>query len=224
MALVIAERKIRRVVIVDDDQSVRRAYQFSVEELGIAPVLEDGPLPGQLNDYVTAATRKADAAICDHHLRVKNYSGFNGAELVAGLYQAGFPAILCTKWEEAHIDDLRRYRRYIPVLLKPDQLTPATITQALTVCIQELSGTLLPSRRLWRAVIRIEDVDPPNARDRFVFVVIPSWNHNEVVRLRLADVRPEIMGKFAPGARLHALVNLSASSQEQLFFENWEPA
>src|SRR5258708_40346305 len=95
MSTSLALLNIKRISIIDDEPPARESYEPTVEDMGLVPVPENGPL-GDLNTCITTVTGKADAALCDHHLKVKAYSIFNGAELVAGLYNRMFPAVLCT--------------------------------------------------------------------------------------------------------------------------------
>ena len=133
-----------------------------------------------------------------------------------------FPALLCTKWHTADIDEMRPYRRYIPSLIVPANLEPASIKSGLEVCIREFDGDYRPVRRPWRALIRIEDVRKTDGGSEFVKVVVPAWNSNEVVRLSASMIPRDIFKKLEAGTRLHAKVNLGAVGNEDLFFEEWE--
>jgi hypothetical protein len=220
MSIQLADRTIKRIAIIDDQADVRASYEFNVEDLGLESVSEAGPLDSLIN-VVAGMAEKSDAAICDYNLKVKDYSAFNGAELVAALYKAFFPALLCTKWHTASIDEMRPYRRFIPTLLDPGDLDPSSISSGLEVCIREFAGTYLPIRKPWRALIRVEDVRGTQGTS-FVYVIIPSWNTKEVVRLP-HDVFPEeLIPRLRTGARIHARVNLGAENHEELFFEDWE--
>jgi hypothetical protein len=220
MSVQLADRTIQRIAIIDDQADVRASYEFNVEDLGLESVSEAGPL-GELRKVVQAIPGKSDAAICDYNLKVRDYSTFNGAELVAALYKASFPALLCTKWHTASIDEMRSYRRYIPTLIDPSDLDPSAISSGLEACIREFSGYFLPVRKPWRALIRVEDVRSTQGVP-FIYVIVPSWNAQEVVRLP-NDVFPEeLIPLIKPGVRVHAKVNLGAENQEQLFFEEWE--
>jgi CheY-like chemotaxis protein len=220
MSVQLADRTINRIAIVDDQADVRASYEFNVEDLGLQSVLETGPLQS-LENTVHQMTSQSDAAICDYNLKVRDYSLFNGAELVARLYKNAFPALLCTKWHTASIDEMRRYLRFIPKLIDPSALEPSTISRGLEVCIREFGGLFVPVRKPWRALIRVEDVRSPQGVP-FVYVTVPSWNPQEIVRLPQDVFGPELMSRVKPGMRLHAKVNLGAESHEELFFEDWE--
>lgn len=212
-SLQFATRTIERVLIVDDDKGVRESFSYPVEELGLRPIEQSEPLP-ELLRFVEDARDKSDAAICDHRLRLGSYyAGFNGAELVASLYRIGFPALLCTRWDQAGVDDIRPYRRNIPVLLNPGDLDPETLKAGFEVCSNELAGDFQPHRRPWRTQIRVEEIDEEAG---FAGVIIPAWNPTEGVRLRLSEI-PAVSG----GAFLYAQVNLGAERQEELYFD-WE--
>src|SRR5712692_3818558 len=99
----IRDREIRAVSVVDDDAEARGGYALPLEDLELKSVLQEGPLP-PLDEFSLAVWARSDAALCDHHLKKGDYADFNGAEAVAAWYEAGFPAVLCTKWENAQID------------------------------------------------------------------------------------------------------------------------
>ena len=219
MALRIEGREVERIAIVDDDKAVRDNYEMSVEELKVSAVNESGPLP-DLDTFVHAAPGRAHAAVCDFKLRVRNYATFDGAELVARWFDIGFPALLCTKWDRANIDEMRRFRARIPVLIRPTDLDPDRIIEGLAVCIREITGTPLASRKSYRTLIRVEEVS--DDRTPYVYVVVPAWNPAEVVRLLLTDLPENVRPKVSPDARLYATVNLGAEAYEDLFFRSWE--
>jgi hypothetical protein len=213
-------RTINRALLIDDEQEVREWYGYAVEEMDIKPI----PVPGPLEELSTCAEtlrQLADAAICDHNLRVRDYSRFNGAELVAQWYRMGFPAILCTRWQAARPEELRRFRRHIPVLLGPDELDPSTIASGLELCIKEMAGDFRPSRRPWRTLVVVEDVDLEDGRQQ-AYVSVPAWNRHEVIGLYLPDLPLLIRERIVSGALLHAAVNIGAEYAKELFFEDWE--
>lgn len=219
MTCVIAGRAIEQIRVVDDDPLVRAAYEYPVEDLGLRPVLADGPFH-DLAGFVEETIVTADAAICDYHLRVRNYASFDGAASVAALYQKEFPAVLCTRFvdDAAAIVEMRRHRRYIPVLLNPDDLHD-NLVLGLEQCIEEFGGNFSPSRRPWRTLVRVEAVD--HERSLF-YVVLPGWSPLEVIGLRTDDVAPEIQERLDHQARFHALVNIGAEGNEDLYFDKWE--
>ena len=122
--------QIERVSVIDDDPTNRDGYALFVEELSMEAVNEKGPF-ASVAACVATVTGTAHAAISDFKLRVKNYATFNGAELVASLYQNRVPAVLCTRFEFADLDLIRPFRAQIPSLLRPDELDAETLPTAL---------------------------------------------------------------------------------------------
>lgn len=218
MTLMLAGRSIHRVCIVDDDPNARIAYEYPVEDLSLQPVPVEGPLPA-LDLFIEQTLQGTDAAICDYRLGVRSYANFDGAESVAMMYQNQFPSVLCTRWETASIDEMRRYRRYIPVLLRPDELNPDSLVQGFECCIEEFQGKFRPSRRPWRTLVRVEEVDYERS---YLYIVIPGWDTNEVIRLCLEDVPSDIRERIGRQMRFHVQVNMGAESSEELYFEEWE--
>jgi hypothetical protein len=164
MRLVIASHTIERVMIIDDQQAARATFEEIVEDLHLRPVSEDGPLNG-LAEYVNHLPTVADAALCDHHLKMSAYASFNGADLVARCNRKGFPTLLCTNWNHADIDEMRHLRRYIPVLVRPGKLDPESMREGFQKCVEEYDGTFEPPRRPWRALVRVVELrDDPGQK------------------------------------------------------------
>lgn len=218
MPLEIADTSIERVRIIDDEPDVREVYRYPVEELDLEPIPVEGPLP-DLNDFVIETITAADAVICDYKLRIRNYANFDGAETVARLYKEKFPAILCTKWELAGLDEMRKYRRFIPVLLSPDELDPDSIVQGFQQCIEEFTEIYKTNRRSWRTLVRVEDFDTERQN---LYIVIPAWDPSKVIRLMGNDLPSGIIERLGDQTRFHAHVNVGAERNEDLFFEKWE--
>jgi hypothetical protein len=204
--------------LVDDSAEARDGYSYTVEDADLEPVPEDGPLPS-VADAVTLISAESDAAVCDHHLQVANYATFEGAQLVAALYEARFPALLCTKWEPAQLDAIRPYRDRIPVLLKPDELGPETLAQGIEFCIRELRDQFIPERRPWRTQVHVVDLNQENA---CFFVEIPAWSRDEIVRLRLEDLPQDVRDAVGVGERFHAFANIATERYEDLYVKDWE--
>lgn len=219
MALIIEDRTFSSISIIDDEKDVRDSYEASIAELDVHPVRESGPL-GDLETFARNARTRAQAALCDFKLRAKQYALFDGAQLVSRWFDMGFPAVLCTAWESAHVDELRHFRAKIPAVIRFQDLDADRIREALTVCVRELDGRTAPGRVVHRALVRVEEVEVAGVAS--AYVVVPGWNPQSVIRVLLSDVPPAARSRFLPGARLFARVNLGAECYEDLFFASWE--
>lgn len=225
MTLQLSGTTIERVLIVDDDQSVRSSYEDPVIDCDLEPEPESGPIRSK-EEYVSRMVMNGvQAAICDHHLKKRDYSVVDGAELIAEFYRNQFPALLCTRWRDAQPEEIRKYRRYIPVLLSPDELDPDSIYRGLEMCIQEFQGNLLDSRRPWRSMVRLEDFDPNGGAQQRLYIVVPSWNPNRVLALLAENIPIDILKTFIAGTnRVFADINLGADLESELYFDNWRTA
>jgi len=209
-----------RIAIVDDDKATRDTYEEVVSELSLTPVAETGPLP-PLEEYLGLVRTRADAAICDHHLKVQTYARFNGAELVAKWYEQAFPAILCTRFDRTDINDLRPRRKCIPILLNPKEMNPDTLLSGIEQVVRELKGEFKSIRKPWRTLIRIEEVGA-DSNEGTINVVVPAWDSKKAISLRLSDLPRSVQDIATPGKRLHARVNAGAESDIDLYFDSWE--
>ncbi len=218
MTLTIANRLIESVQIIDDDPNVRESYRYVVEDLKLKPVSINAL--HNLDQFVQSLQMSGNSAvICDYHLRTKNYATSNGAEVVAKLYQSNIPSILCTRYDTT-IEEIREHRQYIPALIRPEELDPDNLEYGLRQCIEELEGNYLPSRRSWRTLIDVEDVDETR---QIAYVLIPGWDPHQVVSVPLAILPPHIKKQEIKKQRwFHAKVNIGAENMAELYFERWE--
>lgn len=209
---------LHKVAVIDDEPDVRASYADYLEDLGLEPVDEKGPLD-TLKSFVERSRQRSDAAICDHRMKPSNYASFDGAQLVSEYYQRCFPALLCTRFED-DIDEIRPYRKHIPILLNwEDLMDPDTIRFSFERLVAELRGEIPPSRRLWRTLVRVYDVD----RERgFVHIFIPGWDPRKGLRLRIQDIPSAVERQLHDDSRLYVHANIGAENHEDLFFERWE--
>ena len=222
MARTIGAATIERVSIIDDDQSAREGYEHAVEDLGLQAVPEVGPLLPTIRELVERLPNGAEAVLCDYRLRIRGgYSTFDGDAIVARCYQRHFPAVLCTRFVDADIDLIRGFSRFIPALLRPEELDPDTLWHGFERCIAEFQGDFAPSRKPWRTLVRVEEVESSGSAT-WIYVVLPGWNRRQVIRLLSEHLPPQIRKLAQPGRRFHAKVNVGADSHEQIYFDDWE--
>jgi hypothetical protein len=220
MAIMVQDREVTRVAIVDDQPESREGYGYIVENADLVPIDESGPL-GSLQEYLDGQiTNRADAGICDFQLSGKKYANFSGAALVAGLYKAEFPALLCTRWEKAQLAHITPYRRWIPVLLPPLDLNEESLVRGIEECLKEFAGKFHAFRRPWRAQVHflfVDEGDPDS-----VFAEVPGWEIDEIVKLSIRALPEPVVANGLQDVRLRAQVNLGAGSLEELYLCDWE--
>lgn len=206
--------EIQAVAIVDDVEDSRDTFSDNLANENYRPKPMKGPF-ANIQALLNKVQHEASAAVCDHHL-ISNYVQATGAATVAALYDRQFPAVLVTKYNRADIDLFRQYRRRMPVLLSSAEADEIDhIRNGWSVCLNEFRGLFSETRRPWRTMLRVDDVD-----SGFVFVTIPSWNSREVIRLPSTLFPHAVFEQITLGHRLFADVNKGAERQEDLFFEN----
>jgi len=213
--------KIESVSIIDDDPANRDGYSLHVEDAELKPVVEEGPF-WTLAACVTRVKSTVQAVLSDYKLRVKKFAEFNGAELIADLYDERMPAVLCTRYESMEIQHIRPYRSKIPALLRPDELNPDSFVAALAQCINEFNDKFVQTRKGWRAVVQIGEVHIEPGQASTIEVSVPSWSSGIVVGLREDEFPKELRGELKEGNRLYARVNTGAERVEDLYFCGWE--
>jgi hypothetical protein len=220
MGLTIANRTISRVVVIDDSPELRQQYEYPLEELGLDVVYEEGPLE-TVEKSIDLLRSKGDAIVCDYHLRKKNFSRENGDHLVALSNSTDLPALLCTTYTDSDITVMRSKRRFIPSLLKPATFIPELIVQGFERCVLEAKGKFEASRKPWRTLVRVADVDEAG---KYFYAVVPGWDTDQKLRVYLDDIPSECQRIVKLGHRFHAIVNVGANSPDELYFTNWEIA
>ena len=211
---------IESILVVDDDAETREGLCYSIEELEITPVLEEGPIKN-LAQFVKQVPRRAQAVLCDYRLKTSGtYSSYGGDEVVAACYRSGIPGLLCTQYTDVVFEMNRRLRRFIPSLLNTSSPNPDDIRASLRACQEEFSGSYRPARRPWRALVRVHDAP---AGEDYCHVIVPAWSADQAIRLYLEDLPDMIRPRMTTGARLHAKVNIGADSFEEVYFDEWEP-
>lgn len=209
-------QSIKNIGVIDDKPDARETMSESIEDANFKPVLFNKQLRS-LDLFIDELYQSTNAAIFDYHLKIGNFACFNGAEAVAKLYANKFPALLVTTYNKADIDEIRLYRRKIPVLIPGGTATPEMIITGLETCLKEFNNYFSESRKPYRTLIRIEDID----RERkIIFIIIPAWNPAQVVRIP-SRLIPDNLLNNKKTTRFFANVNIGAENDEDLFFENF---
>jgi hypothetical protein len=123
--------------------------------------------------------------------------------------------VLCTDYAEL-LDQIRPFRRWVPQLVKPDDLTSDRLVHALTECIWELDVGFKPDRRPWRAQVLVDDV----AEGR-LYLEVPAWD-SRVIPFEARWLDPKTRAAITAGVRCHARVNLGAESLDDIYLDEWE--
>lgn len=216
MAQEIAGHALSSALIFDDQKDARDAYAETLEDAGLEPLPEAGPV-GALEDCLGRAQQSASAALCDHFLHHRNYAQFEGAQLVKLLYDHKVPAVLCTTYDEL-IDDIRPFRRWIPSLQRPAEMDGDRFLQGVQDCFFEFSDRFHAHRQPWRTQIKVIDVRRDEKR---FFIEIPAWGPT-VVPLKFYGIPDAITDALTEEWRCRAYVNLGAQDLTDLYVCDWE--
>jgi len=216
MSITLIDRQIDRIHVIDDDVDSRDGYGLTVEELNVETILQ--------NDRVYDMQKFMDSlgsdvgVVSDHHLKkASSYFPTNGAEFISLCYRKFIPAVLVTKYEMASFHEIRPYKKFIPVVLTPEQFTPETLAKSLVECVNEFKGNISPTRKTWRTLVRFDDVV-----DRTVMAILPSWNRNQIINLKFIELPEEIQKIAVPDMRIFAQVNIDTEDPYELYFSDWQ--
>lgn len=215
----ISDYTISNIQIVDDDPQSRNAFSFIIEDLELTPLCIDGPLP-RFDDFIMNTVRSSQASIFDNALNVRNYSRSSGAKYASALYKRNYPSILCSKFAKTmYIDKIQEHRRYLPVLLKSQELNSDTFHKGLEKCINEFKNNFTENRKPYKSLIRIENIDKNNST---LHGIIPGWNPNEIIAINFSNVPKSMISNIKNETRCYVKTNIGAEKWDELYFTEWE--
>jgi CheY-like chemotaxis protein len=227
MSLKFGTREINNVEVVDDSPSARESLRYHLEELPV----EANEVAGNITDvdsFIKTFDRTHSAVICDYNLTPKNYSKLNGDEIVSGLYKLSVPAVLCTKFHKYLPEPIRRRRRFIPVIIVPEDVEGAKLVSAFETCVSEFNGQFTAVRKPWRTVIRIEGGTlSDSAQYVQVNAVIPEWDSSSFIAFEWKIDQNRALQKVRDGilngdvVRIFATVNVGANETNDLYVDEW---
>jgi CheY-like chemotaxis protein len=214
--MLIADKEIMDVCVIDDNLEARDAWSLTIEDSKLRPYPQNESV-SDFDEFISYL-QDFDAIVTDHHLKTGNYFPINGAEVVYRCYDYKIPSILVTRYDDnTVVDEIRKYRDKIPVIISQEDYDPDTLKQGLEMCINEFKGTLKQERKLWRSFIRIDDIDK-----NYAYLTIPAWNPNKVISISKKIIEDEILNNVNPDMKLFAKVNIGAENALDLYFKNWE--
>lgn len=215
MGVLIANRKVDRLCIIDDDEGARLSYveEFYGSSFDSFPQGRVENVEQFLKQYI----KPSDAVISDHQLKKKNYFPINGAQVVSMCYEMRIPSVLVTKYDQAQMPEIRRYRKNIPVILNPSHFGEDTVFHSLEVCIKEFKGEIRADRKLWRTLIRIDSIE-----GNYIYVIIPGWDISEAISIGRDELPAHINSLVEVDKRMHVQINIGCESVNDLYFGNWE--
>ena len=219
MTMTLEGRTLRKIAVVDDDESVRASYIDDLSDLDVELIGISG-LGGDVSTAWESSLGDCDAVVTDLVLKRSGYAPFNGGALVVECRRRKIPAILCTSYSDVNHELLRCERRYVAAILPQARFDLDLIHDGLRRSIGEIEGRFIPERRPWRT--QVEIVDAPAGAD-YVSVIVMGRSPNEKAKVYKSELPSEIQSRAKPGTILHALVNTGAKSAEDLYFDEWEP-
>jgi hypothetical protein len=224
--------KLEEIIIVDDDHRSAQRSKFLVEDLDLKPRLVTDGTHNSVEELLAHLSVTSDGktgVLCDHRLMYhKGFANFYGSEFVAALYHRQIPAILLTQYADSDIDvSIRKYRRWMPVMIPRDELNMATLPEGFDFCARELAGKIPESRRPYRTLIEISNYTSDGGED-VAEALVPGWNSEHIVRFPLALMSAEIKAntintiRAKQSAYVFAQVNVGAEYAGELFFDEFE--
>jgi hypothetical protein len=223
--MIIEGRSIERVVLIDDNESVRRNYGYHVDDLDLQPIQIENPFH-TMEELFSEIDSATDGVICDYHLNNTTYSPFNGDEIVMNLYKMKLPSLLCSRAAEAAYS-VRRYRQFIPNVISANELSPEVVVKSFEICVSEFKGDFRPVRKPYQTLVRIENKEDFHDDTMKVSVVIPGWDTRTMIDIIMkaedTSLFYDIKNSLNKGEdyRAYATVNLGSESSDEIYIFNW---
>lgn len=225
MSILIDQRRIDKVALIDDDPEVRASYRLHVEDMDLFAEEIESPL-GDVDAFINRMERTHTGIICDYHLKSTKYSSVDGDIIAARLYQHDFPVVLCSRFEGVSAS-VRSLRRYIPTIIKAEDLSHISVREAFEICVSEFSGKFTPGRKPYTTVIRVESARQLAGAEIQFSVVIPAWDPRKGIDVTVKSSENklfnEILREVKSGEikRVSAQVNLGAETTDEIFISDW---
>lgn len=217
MGTLIADKKIDRLCIIDDDEGVRSSYVEAFYDSEFEAFSQDDSVE-DVGLFLEQSLMATDAVVSDHQLKKKkNYFPINGAQVVSMCYERKIPSVLVTKYDQAQLSEIRRFRKNIPVILNPSHFGEDTVYHSLEVCINEFKGKKRADRKLWRTLARIDAIE-----GNYIYIIIPGWDTSEAISISMDELPKHIKPIIELDKRLHLEANIGCESVNDLYFGVWE--
>ncbi len=224
--MLIENSKNKRIAIVDDDKILAETTAWDVEEAGYEPFLVTDGNFTDVNTMVSfIISKNVQGAVCDHRLSNSGLlANFDGAKLVAALYDLKLPSLLTTQYKDIDTDvSIRKWRHKIPVLLSREEADASSIAKGIEDCTSELSGKIPSTRKSRRTIVIITGIDK-ESHELVIDAFVPSWNPHKAVRFPASLVPEHLRDALKPDVCLFAHVNTGAEKSDDLYFEKFELA
>jgi hypothetical protein len=217
MGVLIADKQIDRIWVVDDNEGSRAGTLEFLGDSGFDSLAQEDQV-FDVNHFIANAFGPADAVISDHQLTVSNFFPINGAEFVAKCFDKNIPSILVTRYDKAQMSEIRKYRSKIPVLINPAHLDSELIPPSFEICIKERKGVVRKDRKLHRTLIRVDSIELPH-----VYIIIPGWDSREIIPIHVDEITNEdVRQALQADKKVHVKANIGCESLNDLYFADWE--
>lgn len=222
MSLIISNKEIHRIHVIDDDPGVRDAYLEIVKDMGLEGVDVANPIK-DIESLFASIDSYCDGILFDYQLKSTKYSPHNGDVYGAAAYQKQIPFLISSHFSPLSMEGRRRF---IPKAVSAEELDTPDILEAFELCIGEYNGKFTSRRVPIRTLVRIEGLEIiGESCDLSVFV--PNWDphHGVKIRMGLKDL-PDVnaiqdeLNKVGE-ARVTAEVNTGAEDVNELYFFSW---
>ena len=219
-----------RVAVVDDRAGQAETAAGIAEEADLVPSIFSeaaGAFDSTHQLLERVRSDGCEAVICDHRLSQTGFASFTGAEFVANLFREGIPGVLLSTFSAIDSEtSIKLHRAEIPSLMDRSALDPDGLLVALRRCESELEGLVVPERRLWRTLVRIESLSS-ESEIPVVDAIVHTWNPDHAVRFPLElienlEIQNALTTGLGPPMRLFARVNIGCRSESELYFQGFE--
>jgi CheY-like chemotaxis protein len=217
------------VAVIDDDLDQAKTVRFQLEDSGIESLVADLDEVANIDYAVEWIRANAQAVICDVQLG-NQHAGvqYNGAQLLSRVIgDHRIPGVLTTGFKDDVGMLVRPHRPRIPVLVSRDETEdPDILVGGVLLCQAEIEHGRDQIRQTKRTALFVEKASL-HAEGVALDARVGGWSRRLSMRFPALMLGPDYgeleCAQGAVGKVFFAKVNLAATSETELFFEEVEP-
>jgi CheY-like chemotaxis protein len=206
-----------RVAVIDDNEDGRDTIVDDLDALNFKGI----PIVGPFGDDLERLLYEVECfdpqfVICDLRLSPRQFATFSGLRVVEELIARQRPAMLLTTYQDPERLHLRAARSRVPVIRGRDGFRIQDVTTLHEIVRREIEHEPVPSRKRHRVLVNVEDVRPDADE---IDVVVPSWRRDHALVLPRSLLGEAIRTAVKPGDTILGKVNIGATDEDELFFD-----
>ena len=174
MSLMLAGRTIERVRVIDDDKDARDGFGFTIEDLGLTPVLEESP-PDDVDEFVNGITAVRRPSFVITTLANTDMRVSAGTQSWSSATRSTFQRY-CVRNSPTSEITLMQILMAHPVHSFARKRWIQIRSRMVGNDALKSSRAIIDPTGSWRRLVRVDEVV---LEEKYFYVIVPSWNPRE---------------------------------------------